>query len=185
MRTNLLSSSQWLITQDIDYIIMYKWLIIIEEKISINWSISAAQAVIYKLLNDIFINLDNFWLFLIYSINNNFYINPELIKNWNKYKIDTIKSSYYNKNQVIDMIKNLEIFKLKNNWADNVVKWLFNQLKDCHNLTSNIYSTANERTFERKTHLNNISVNQITIDWIFVNYCTWYFSIIIEKEKSN
>jgi len=180
MRINLLNAYSGLITQDIDWFFYNKYLntfLFIEEKHSVNARIGPAQAVIFKMINDLFSFNKNFLgNYLIHFLSNG--NNKEILINNKK----TTNIGYL----LCSNTKKILEYK-DDSWFEKVVNDSLHFLWDCKGAPKN--KTEPERSRYRRSYLNNYCKNphviQKNIHWIFVNYCSGYFILIEEKTNSN
>ncbi len=174
MRKNLKDAHSGLITQDFDFFIINtkdKYFLIIEEKNSEKARIGSAQKVIFKMLNDMFYG------------NNNM-----------EYKFRGVITLYVlNKNlsprSVIEMISNK--IKTYDPKEFELESYVLDRLWDCKEV-SHYRGTAEERSFYRGSNIREIFRNVKLpeyilcdkVDWIFLNYCTGYFILVEEENKT-
>ena len=176
IRLNLKDSFGGLIAQDIDFIIKNKngRLMVVEEKIFKNARTGPAQAIIYKLIDEICSSNKSFeGVYKITDISNGYgYVNQHL-----NLKIQDF----------IDSSK--EELNLDKHWYENVIELALPYLWDCKGTPKVGRNTARERTFNRNSNLIPLLIkNEATftsIDWIFVNYCSGYFAFFHELEPTD
>lgn len=177
MRKHLKAATEGLITQDIDYIVFLerKKFFLIEEKTRESAKVSPPQAVIAKMLSDIFglVSKDFLGYFLVYALEGG---TPYVPVGNNKIRF----------NQLIDLLKKEQEIHYRN-WFEEVIKKYFNILWDCQGEPGR-KKTESERTFVRPANLRSVleslSLEYTTVDWIFVNYCTGNFILIQESQIS-
>ncbi|MGI6771688.1 MAG: hypothetical protein ACOX5Y_04695 [Acholeplasmataceae bacterium] len=171
MRTNLKDAFSGLITQDIDFIIKRDdgHYLIAEEKNLKHARTGPAQAVIYKMLDEI-LSTDNLFL------------------RCHKITVDN-KKIYVNELQTIDIHDFLKdptrIFfnDYDQSWFDKVLYFSLQYLWDGKGSPPKS-KTEKERTYNRssllKPFLDGHKVDYESIDWIFVNYVTGYYILLSE-----
>jgi len=174
IRDNLKDAYSGLITQDIDFFFINttkKYFLIIEEKNSMYARLGPAQKIIFKMLNDIFYNNTNI-----------------------EYKFYGVIVLYIlNKNLSTSQIKEIVLNKIKdyNPNCFELEKNILEKLWDCKG-SPPYQKTEKERTFYRDSNIKEIFKNINLpehllcnkIDWIFLNYCTGYFILIEEENKT-
>ena len=172
IRTNLKDSYSGLIAQDIDFFIKNESnkTFVVEEKLYRNAKTGPAQAVIYKMIDQICSSNENFQgVFKISGLSNN-----------------TALLNQKKDVKVTSFIGDIENYRVnKNGWYEDVINKYLPYLWDCNGLPKAGNNTAKENTFKRPSSLapllikNNIS--HTSVDWIFVNYCSGNFAIFLEN----
>ena len=178
MRRHLKAATEGLITQDIDYVVFLEKdrFFLVEEKTHEKARISPPQAVIAKMLSDIFESVSGDFLgyFLVYALEGGHTFVP----------LDNDKIDF---DKLIGRLMSGEKLPYSR-WFEDVIKQYFDILWDCQGEPKG-KKTEGERTGNRRTNLgsvlDNLSIEYITIDWIFVNYCTGYFILIQEGQISD
>ena len=176
IRFNLKDSFSGLIAQDIDFIIKNKndQLMVVEEKIFRNARTGPAQAIIYKLIDEVCSSDKSFK---------------------GVYKISDISNGhgFVNQDSVLEIQKLIdspkELLNINTQWYENIVESALRYLWDCRGTPKAGRNTARERTFDRKSNLIPLLVkNEVeftSVDWIFVNYCSGNFAFFHESEPNN
>lgn len=178
MRENLKSATEGLITQDIDYVVFLKGnrFFLVEEKTHPKAKVSPPQAVIAQMLTEIFsrVSKDFLGYFLVYALEGE---EPYVKLNGNNH----VKFS-----KLIALLSGGGGVSY-NNWFDRLIQENFDFLWDCNGQPRAV-RTQSERTNIRPTNLvhfiRDLSLEYLTIDWIFVNYCKGYF-VLIQESKIN
>ena len=176
IRYNLKDSFSGLIAQDIDFFIKNKngQTFVIEEKRNKFAKTGPAQAVIYKLIDE------------VCSFNTSFQ---------GVLKITDISENFGFLNQTtnVDIVNFLEypksIYDLKNQWYENIITNALPYLWDCTGIPKTGRNTAPERTFIRNSNLAPLltanGFKYTTIEWIFVNYCSGNFAFFYESKPDD
>lgn len=176
MRNHLKDAFCGLITQDIDFVLLNEnnKYFIVEEKNIANARTGPAQAVIYKMLDEILSEDNDFlgchkatlesngiWLDMSGKVSvNDFLINP------NAYKYNAYNQTWYDK---------VLYFNLKYLWDGKGIP--------------PVRKTEKEHTFNRESLLEpellKHNVYRANIDWVFVNYVTGNFVLLSESNCFN
>jgi len=180
MRTNLKDAFSGLITQDIDFIINRddNKFFVVEEKNIPTARTGPAQAVIYKMINEILSGDD---LFLgchkVTALN---------FDGTDKIYLDQSKWVTFD-----EFIKNPNSHLLNDygeTWYDSVLHFSLKYMWDGKG-NPPYHKTEVEHTFNRASQLMPVlvrnGVSNSKIDWIFVNYVTGYFVLLSESDCFN
>jgi len=172
IRTNLKDSYSGLIAQDIDFFIKNESnkTFVVEEKLYRNAKTGPAQAVIYKMIDQICSTNENFQgVFQISGLSND----RALLNQ----KEDVNVTSFF---------RDIENYRVSNNgWYEDVISKYLPYLWDCNGLPKSGKNTAKENTYRRPSALapllKNENIPYTSVDWIFVNYCSGNFAIFLEN----
>lgn len=173
MRVNLKDAFSGLITQDIDFIIDQGTghFFIAEEKICKNARTGPAQAVIYKMLNDL-LKTDNQFRGCFKLTLHGQYV---FVNETNSYNIPTFLSFNFT-----NALEN------KTLWFENVIRNSFNYLWDGKGEPPR-KKTQKERMFLRPSNikplLDDSNIYYEDINWIFVNYVTGFYALFTEGKS--
>ncbi len=177
MRNNLKDAFSGLITQDIDFIITRedKHFFIVEEKNNSQARTGPAQAIMYKLLNDI-LSYDDFFEGchkLTMNSNGTCYVNQTSSKDFLNF-INNPKENYIN--------------GYGQTWFEKIIYFNLKYLWDCKG-QPRLQKTEKEHSFQRYSALEKVlennKISTSSIDWIFLNYCTGNFALFFENEKED
>lgn len=176
MRDNLKDAFSGLITQDIDFIILnrQKKFFIVEEKNIARARTGPAQAIIYKMIDEIL------------SSDKTFLGCHKATLEWNGIWLDqtgkvSIESFLENPNQFL-------VNQYGQKWFDSVLYFSLKYLWDGKGVPPT-RKTEKEHTFSRESllapELAKIGVKKYNIDWIFVNYVSGNFVLLSESDCFN
>jgi len=177
MRKSLKPATAGLITQDLDYAVFFKGggFLLVEEKASKRAKVSPPQAVIAKMLSEVFSKVSPCFLgyFLVYALKGE----PPYAKLEGEEDFENL----------LKRLRRGERVRYEG-WFEEVVERYREALWDCKGRPSHL-KTERERSFFRpanlKTFFEERSLEYATVDWILVNYCTGYFVLLQEGELSH
>lgn len=172
IRQNLKDAYSGLIAQDIDFVIKNSSgdIYFVEEKIFKQARTGPAQAVLYKLINDILKNHKSFTgcYKVVCTGENQLFVNDQ-------YSLD------------YDFFEKEKAYFSNGQWYETVIT---NSLKYLWDGKGNppCKKTEQERTFLRNSNLSSVlkklNLKYFSIDWIVMNYVTGNFILLSEKKTS-
>ena len=171
MRDNLKDAFSGLITQDIDFIIKKpdSHFLIVEEKLISSARTGPAQAVIYKLLNDILTKDTSFQgCHKVTCDGEKLFVNQSQTRSLNNFLNDPFHNYLNSYSQT---------------WFEKIIFFNKKFLWDCKGKPYT-KKTEIEHSYQRESKfmplLKKYSIEYTSIDWIFLNYCTGYFALFFE-----
>ncbi len=174
MRTNLKDAFAGLITQDVDFVLTTNnGYFVVEEKLLSTARTGPAQAVIYKMLDDI-LSRDKYFLGchkIVVDSSTRVFLNETMGVTLNSFLMNP-KCCYRN--------------RYNQTWFEKILYFKSKALWDGKG-TPPVRKTEKEHTFIRESKLSpeleKRGVKVSRIDWIFVNYVSGYFCLLFESDN--
>ena len=174
MRTNLKDAFSGLITQDVDFVLTISdGYFIVEEKLLSTARTGPAQAVIYKMLDDI-LSHDHKFLGchkVVVDSSNKVFLDERIGISFNSFLFDP-NCCYRN--------------QYNQTWFDKILYFKSKYLWDGKGIPPT-RKTEKEHTFIRDSKLEpelaKRGIKKSRIDWVFVNYVSGYFCLLFENDN--